>query len=507
MNKKQMIINVSASIVSFIVQLFVSFWLSPYVVGKLGEEAYGFLNLANNFVLYASLVAIAINSMACRFISIEYNKGKIEESKKYFVSVFVINWILYSIILIASLLFINKLELFLNISANIVVQVKLTFILTFINLGCTLIGTVYTAAAFTTNKMYLNSIVQIVANIFKSILIVILFFCLPPKIYFLSIATLIAGIITLFGNYCLTKKLLKEYSIKISMFETKKVIILAKSGTWMLISNISNILLNGMDLLLTNQFVSGVIMGRLSLAKLLPMSISSFLGYFANIFTSSLTRNFSQNGEKNLAVEVVAQLRILSFFLSVPFAGIIVYGYDFLKLWLMGKNYNSEELWNIYILMIITLVDVIVSTYMYSIHSVLIALDKVKGYAIVMLFASIISISGTLFFLNFTSLGVFAIVGISVVVLGITHGVIVPAIAAKCLNEKIYIFWLSELKSWSVLCILCLIFYIISFFMYINSWITFLIEIVICVFVGYFLSFLLVLNEKERKQIIKKIRK
>lgn len=83
-NKRATLINIFAALITLGVQMFISFWLSPFVVGKLGEEAYGFINLANNFVSYASLVSVAINSMACRYISVEYNSGNKEKAKSYF---------------------------------------------------------------------------------------------------------------------------------------------------------------------------------------------------------------------------------------------------------------------------------------------------------------------------------------------------------------------------------------------------------------------------------------
>ena len=83
-SKKATLINIFAALITLGVQMFISFWLSPFVVGKLGEEAYGFINLANNFVSYASLLSVAINSMACRFISVEYNSNHLKRSKSYF---------------------------------------------------------------------------------------------------------------------------------------------------------------------------------------------------------------------------------------------------------------------------------------------------------------------------------------------------------------------------------------------------------------------------------------
>ena len=66
-----MSINIIASLVAFFVQFGISFFLSPYIVSRLGEEAYGFINLSNNFVSYASLLAVAVNSMASPITSID----------------------------------------------------------------------------------------------------------------------------------------------------------------------------------------------------------------------------------------------------------------------------------------------------------------------------------------------------------------------------------------------------------------------------------------------------
>ena len=111
-----------AAMITLLVQMGISFWLSPFVVSKLGEEAYGFLNLANNFVAYASLVSVAVNSMACRYISVEYNCGNIEESKKYFCSVFIVNCFLYAVILAVSSIFFVYLERFVTISPALVTK-------------------------------------------------------------------------------------------------------------------------------------------------------------------------------------------------------------------------------------------------------------------------------------------------------------------------------------------------------------------------------------------------
>lgn len=501
-NKKATLINIIAALISLGVQVIISFWLSPFVVGRLGEEAYGFINLANNFVSYASLVSVAINSMACRYISVEYNSGNRENAKSYFCSVFVANCFLYGIILFVAIFIVWKLEYIVNISPSLISQVKLTFLLSFANMGASLIGTVYTAAAFTTEKMHYNSIVQIISNILKSILIFVLYSVLPAKIYYLSLATLAAGIVTFVGNFKITKILFDDFDIEKRYFNIGKLKILLKSGTWVLTSNISNLLLNGFDLLLSNWFISSVIMGRLSLAKQIPLALSNALGVFSNIFSSSLTKTFAIDGNNKLVGEANGQLKILAMLFTVPYAGIIVYGYSFLNLWLNDTGYNANQLKEVYVLMILVLLDIIVSTYMYSIHSIFIAIDKVKVYSIILLLSSEISIVTTIILVRYTSLGVYAIAGTSTVVLGFTHGVIVPAYAAKLLDQPIWVFWKTELRSWGSLAILCLVFFATKDLMHFQNWPNFFVSILIAGLFGYILEFVLIFTKQDKKEVI-----
>lgn len=73
-NKKSLFINMIATTLAFVINAVISFIITPYLVKILGDEAYGFIGLANNFVSYASIITVALNSMAARFITIEIHK-------------------------------------------------------------------------------------------------------------------------------------------------------------------------------------------------------------------------------------------------------------------------------------------------------------------------------------------------------------------------------------------------------------------------------------------------
>ena len=58
MGNKRLAINLISNIVSFIIQLAISFLITPIIVSKVGDAAFGFVGLANNFVSYATILTI-----------------------------------------------------------------------------------------------------------------------------------------------------------------------------------------------------------------------------------------------------------------------------------------------------------------------------------------------------------------------------------------------------------------------------------------------------------------
>ena len=83
-DKKQLLVNMVASLVNFAVSVGIGLVLTPYIVRSIGAEAYGFIGLANTFVSYAQLLTIALNSVAGRFITVAYHEGDEAKANGYY---------------------------------------------------------------------------------------------------------------------------------------------------------------------------------------------------------------------------------------------------------------------------------------------------------------------------------------------------------------------------------------------------------------------------------------
>ena len=146
---KALIINTIASFVTFIVGLGIAFFFTPFLTDTVGEEAYGFVSLGNNVINYITILTVALNSVAGRFITIEYHQGKKKEANEYFSSVLMANIAIIPVILAVAVPVILNAEKLLDIPVELEESVKLLFFFILFNFIITLISTLYMSVSYT----------------------------------------------------------------------------------------------------------------------------------------------------------------------------------------------------------------------------------------------------------------------------------------------------------------------------------------------------------------------
>ena len=160
---KQLFLNFVATVIAFIANAGINFLLSSYIVNTVSEEAYGFIQFANTFITYFTVITIAINSMSSRFISIEYYKKNIKESNEYYSSTFFANLVIVFItlpIIVFAILFLDK---FMQISNDLVLDVKMLLAFLTGNLYLGLITTNLSVCYYIKNKLYIQSVINTIS--------------------------------------------------------------------------------------------------------------------------------------------------------------------------------------------------------------------------------------------------------------------------------------------------------------------------------------------------------
>lgn len=494
MNKnKQLIINLITTLFVLIINIVINFGLSRYIVDAIGESAYGFVSLANTFVSYATIFTTALNSMASRFITIDIFNKKIKSANQFLSSVLIANCIIILILIIPSFLCIGFLEYLVKVPTDILVDVKILFGLIFINFFVNLIGGVFTIATYCKNKLYLSSLRNMESSIIKVIVIVALFILFKPATFYIGIATLIATLYVLIFNIRYTKKLLPDIEIKKENFSLKKIKILLSSGLWNSITNLGNVLADGLDLLISNIAIDATTMGIVAIAKVPGNVINTVISSLATVFQPQTIEYYAEGNTEKVKSETIKSMKISGVFGNIPFCYIIIFGTMFCTVWM-----PNVEVKMLTIICIITFINVFTGGLITPLYNIFTITNHVKGNAILNILTGLISTILVIIILNITDLGVYAIVGISTIIGAIKGFIIVPIYSAKCLNIKYNSFFSTIFKYFLSSVLMVIVFYFISLVLNINSWFGILISIIICGLIGLLINIIVMLNKDDR---------
>ena len=230
-NNRTVALNMIANVLSFGVSLVISFFLTPYITSHVGTEAYGLVGLANSFINYINVITAALNSMASRFIIIELHKNNTEKANKYYSSVLIANTIFAIVLLIPAIWLIANIKI-LNISDGLLFDARMTFTIIFVNFVISLIGAFLGIVLYAKNILWKGSFRTLESNIIRVILVITFFALCGTRIYYVVLATLIAGLYCYAFNYYYTKKYTPELKVKRKYFLLSAIKELLAAGIW-----------------------------------------------------------------------------------------------------------------------------------------------------------------------------------------------------------------------------------------------------------------------------------
>lgn len=442
MKQKQIYLNLAAQLIAFCVSFAISFFVSPIIVREVGKETYGFLGMANNFVGYVTIITVALNSLAGRFITVSLHREDKDSANRYFSSVFFADLILVAVLLIPATVFVLFLDKSFDVPPQSILSVKLTFGLVFLGFFVQLICSVFSVATFATNKIYLASIRTIEANLLRIAVVVVTFLLFGANIAFVSLGLMIYYSFIALTNVRYTKQLLPQIRVRKKYFDFAKIKELLISGCWSSITALSNTLLEGLDLLISNLMLGAGVMGTVSIVKTIPSMINQCMGSVLSVFTPQLTINYAKGNIKGLLSYLDYACKLVGTLLCLPVAFVIAFGDRFFSLWMPTEN--AAHLWELSVLSMGGLVFCGSVTVMYNLFTVT---NHLRKPALVTLLTGGLNTATVFLLLNITDLGIFAIVSVSSIMALLRNLLFNIPYAAKCIGQNPWIFYKIALRS------------------------------------------------------------
>lgn len=500
MGKKQIGINLVAGLISCAATLGVSFFLTPYLVAQLGEEAYGYVGLANQFVTIATVFTTALNSMANRFILLAYQKKNLNKVNEYYSSLFAGGLLLATVFLLVGLVVSTFVDRIFKITPALVPAVKVSFFLSVVNFSLMTLLSVFTSAAFICNRLALTSKGELTANVVKIVFLAGIFYFVSPQIYYVTLGGLIYTAVLYSNHFINTRRLLPELRIRLKLAKLKTVKELVLAGSWNSLNSVIQLLMIGLDLALANWLLDGRAMGLISIANTISVASNSILAMVIGIFQPVLFRTYATGDQGALKIQVGQVNRLQCAIMYVPIAGLMVFSPLFYTLWMPYKSWQdvlllagitAVKVWDQFAGLTANAIRLNFSMY-----------NRLRSCVIAKLLCSVLNIPLVLLLVKvcpFYEGDVLIIAGVSSLLYSVYYWAMEPKLVSRITGEKIWRYYSMIAKE--IVLFLCLI--AAYMLIYINvkvptDWGSFLVLAGIAGLLGYVITWAVGLSREDR---------
>lgn len=489
---------------SVVISYLINFFLTPFITDNIGMGAYGFVSIANNVVTYAGIITVALTSFVVRYVSVSYHKNNIDEANQYYSSAIFATFFLTGLLLIIAVVVILKLQYLLNIPEDLVVSVKLLFLVTFVNFAVTTFTTTVSVGAYIKNRLDITGLIKIASHCCNAIVLVGFFLCFKPQIWFVGVGTLISSLITLLSNYVLQKILVPDLTFKKKSVSLQKVKDMMGNGVWNSLNQLGNVLNSGLDLIISNLMLTDVATGQISVAKTIGAIFQTLYQVVFQPFQPRLIKKYALGNKEDFIHEVELTMKVCGCFSNIAFAGFASLGMLYYTLWLPQQDTPL-----LYGLTVVTVLGSITAGAMQPVYYIYTLTVKNKIPCWVTIAGGFLNVVAMYFLLKYTNVGPYAIVVTTAVIMISINVFFNPTYAARCLNVSSFILYPTIFRHLISCGVMTIVFRFMSKIAHPSTWYGLIITAILMVMVGVAIHFVVVTSAPEKrivKQTLQKTR-
>lgn len=497
---EQSALNIVGSIIVVAINTIINLVLSPYIVAHLGVEANGYITLANNFVSYIALITIALNSMAGRFILIDYRRNNQQSANEYYSSVLMGDWLLSGVFFLPMVFFVVFIDKIINVPTEFIGDTRILFGIVFVDYIVHLCIPQWQTATYCTNSLYLRSIRNAISAIVRAITIYLLFQLFRPHSFYVAIAASIMTLSSISLDYVFFRKLMPELKWNISWFRWEKVKELVTSGIWNTVSQCGNLLLEGLDILIANILINPVASGVLALSKMVPNMINQITGTVATTYGPRLTYLYADGKMDEISNEVKNDIMIVSVLANLPIGVFLAYGISFFALWV-----PSQDAKQLTILSSLSLFGMLFAGLSQCFVNIFGVVNKLKLNSLVLIGTGLLNVAIVYVLLKFTNLGIYAVAGVSSIISILRIFLFTIPYSASLIKANVIQFTWYLLKGVSNVVVPLLIGFVLGQFFSVNGWVSLVGLMSITCVLSLIVDLFVVLSKSQRNIILKKL--
>ncbi|MBP3953150.1 MATE family efflux transporter [Bacillus suaedae] len=494
--KDNLIYNLGASILTFLLTVFITFWMTPLIITNLGTEAYGFIPLTQQVISILSVLTFALSSVIARFLAISISKGNNRKAEEYFNTYLVSTLFGAIIIIVIIVILITKINKLIDVPEYLLTDVKLAIFFGGTLVIITFINSLFLAGPFAVNKLYITKGIEAINAVTKGAAILLLLTVLSPKIWYINLAAMIAGVISLLLSIFFFKKLIPVIAINFKRFNLNILKELLSSGIWNSIGQIGVILFLSVEIILANIIFGASKAGVYGAMLQLPLLLRTVANITSSVFAPVIIKNYASKNMEALINYCNKSVKLNGLLIALPASLICGFAGSILNIWL-GPEFVAHK-W----LLILSCAYLIITLSPLPLNHIFTAVNKLMFPGLATIMLGVINLILAISLSVYTNLGLYGIVLAGAISLIAKNVIFIPIYSSLVTNQplrKYFVGLLYPIIGASFVIILSII---IQFYFQVNNfWDLMLAGTIITI--GYILfSFFLLFNKEEKSYLL-----
>lgn len=317
---------------------FIGLLLTPFIIKSLGDSEYGLYTLIGSLVAYLTLMDLGLNNTIVRFVA-KYRAEKDPLGESNFLgSIFIIYFIIsIGIVLVGTYIYFSLENIFqTSLSPLEIEKAKVMFQILILNLAITLPAGAFTAICNAYEKFVFPRYVTIVKYLLRTLLVFLILTYGGKAIAIVVIDT----VLNIAISFVIFIYVIKKTTMKVSFKNIDKLLFkkIFKYSIWIFLMGII-----GQFFWNTGQIVLGLKTSTKLIAIYgLGITLGSYYGGFAGaintVFLPRATKMSLFNSNEEIIEEMIKIGRILLIVLSYILIAFLLFGKEFIVLW-VGEEY------------------------------------------------------------------------------------------------------------------------------------------------------------------------
>ena len=485
---------------ALILNALITLILAPLISKTVGTEAYGFVSLAKNITSYAMIITSALNSFAARHIVIAYHRNEKHKANVFFSSTVIGDFVLGTGLFLIAMIGVLFLDKLLHISQELTEDVKILFLLVFLNFWLTTISTAFSAAGHILNKLDTVGLFKTISYVCEVIVLLLCFLLLPPQVHYVGYGLVATAIVIALGNVWLCHRYTPDLRPRARDFSWDAVRQLVTDGIWTSLNSLGDNLNHGLDLLVCNLMLTPISMGQLAFSKTFYSVFGGMFILISSAFEPLYLKSYAKGDKETLLKEFKLAMKLSGMLSNIFFAGFVALGMAFYRLWIPQENIEL-----IYTLTVINNLTTIPGGPMQPLYYIYVLTLKKKIPTLVTIGGGLLNVIGMYFLIQYTNLGIYAVVWTTAIIMAIINFGTNPLYMAHVLELPWHTFYPNILRNVISCGILVAVFKGVMSLYTPSSWFGLALATCMLTLLGIGLHMLVVFQKNDWKLIISKL--